>query len=304
MSLLLTFPGQGAQRAGMLHTLPEHPLISETLAQASEVLQQPVLELDSEQALHSTRAVQLCLLIAGVAMARLLLSAGVPATMVAGFSIGAWPAAVVAGVVDFAAALRLVALRGELMQAAFPSGYGMLAIQGLRQPQLEALLLELHQPAAPLYLANLNSDTQFVIAGEQGALARLNTAAHAAGAQACHRLAMSVPSHCPLLQAAAEQLRQAMQHIVLQAPRLLYLSSSRARVLFTAAQIADDLAMNMARQVRWGDSMRHAWERGIRTAWEMPPGQVLTGLTRPVFIDGHVLAVDGQAWQRLVLSAN
>ena len=123
----LVFPGQGAQQPGMLQRLPR-----ETLVEASDVLGEDVLLLDSAEALRTTRAVQLCLLIAGTAASRQLLQHGLTADYVAGLSIGAYPAAVVAGALSFSDALHLVSLRGELMQQAYPQGFGMTAIIGLR----------------------------------------------------------------------------------------------------------------------------------------------------------------------------
>ena len=92
------------------------------LTQARAVLGDEVDTLDSADALQHTRAVQLCLLIAGVAWARELQRQGVDPQMVSGLSIGAFPAAVIAGALDFASALRLVALRGDLMEQAYPHG--------------------------------------------------------------------------------------------------------------------------------------------------------------------------------------
>lgn len=113
MSSLLVFPGQGAQQPGMLQRLPPSPEVLACLQEAGEVLGQDVMQLDSPQALASTRAVQLCLLIAGVATARTLLQSAATVDYVAGLSIGAYPAAVVAGALEFADALRLVSLRGS-----------------------------------------------------------------------------------------------------------------------------------------------------------------------------------------------
>ena len=155
MSSLLVFPGQGAQRPGMLQALP-----ADVLEHASEALDEDVRALDSAEALASTRAVQLCLLIAGVAHARLLQHTP---DYVAGLSIGAYPAAVIAGALDFADALKLVSLRGELMQNAYPQGYGMTAIIGPELSTVESLLAEIHSPETPVYLANINADNQTVI---------------------------------------------------------------------------------------------------------------------------------------------
>jgi len=126
--------------------------------------------------------VQLCLLIAGVAATRLLAQRGHQPELVAGLSIGAYPAAVIAGALTFADALKLVALRGELMQQAYPHGYGMSAITGLTQAQLEPLLAEIHTATQPLYLANFNAQRQLIVAGRDTALAALEPLARAAPA--------------------------------------------------------------------------------------------------------------------------
>jgi len=283
MSIFFAFPGQGAQTPGMLSALPDTAPVRATLEEAADILQTPLTALDTPHALASTRAVQLCLLIAGVAAARLLAQRGHSPTLVAGLSIGAYPAAVTAGALTFADALHLVALRGELMQNAYPQGYGMSAITGLTQAQLEPLLAELHTAIQPLYLANLNAERQLVVAGSDTALTALEPHARAAGASAVHRLNMSVPSHCSLLDAPAQQLAAAFANISLQPPRLTWLSSTRARPLRDPAAIAEDLAFNMARQVHWQATIQSAHERGARLHLELPPGRVLTYLARPVF---------------------
>lgn len=283
MSVLFAYPGQGAQRPGMLAALPDEPPVRACLEQAADCLGQAPAELESAEALHGTRAVQLCLLIAGVAASRLLETRGHRPGLVAGLSIGAYPAAVVAGALDFDDALRLVALRGELMQAAWPEGYGMSAILGLEQAQLEALILAVRREHPPLYLANVNAERQLVVAGSEAALAALAERARAAGASAAKRLAVSVPSHCALLDEPAARLAEAFAGIRLHRPRVPYLSSSRARLVAEPAALADDLAGNMARRVEWLATLRSAYERGARLHLELPPGRVLSGLARPLF---------------------
>jgi malonate decarboxylase epsilon subunit len=290
MSTLFQFPGQGAQRPGMLHALPEHAEVRRTLTEAAEVLDTDPLSLDSAQALEHTRAVQLCLLIASVATARLLLNRGPAPQLVAGLSIGAYAAAVVAETLDFADALRLVARRGELMQEAYPRGYGMLALLGLGRSAVERLIAEHHRPEAPLYLANANADTQHVVAGSDAALAALAKAARAQGAAAAKRLAMSVPSHCPLLAEAATNLDQAFAGVELRTPRLAYLSGTSARRLVRAEQLRDDLAFNMARPIEWHATLEAARERGVHLVIELAPGSVLTQLARRVLPASGVLA--------------
>jgi malonate decarboxylase epsilon subunit len=190
----------------MLHTLPSHPETVRTLDEANTALGRDVLLLDSAGALRSTVAVQLSLLVAGVAMARVLAAHGAAPQMVAGLSIGAWPAAVVAGVLEFGDAVRLVELRARLMEDAYPSGYGMTAIGGLTRQQLEPLLAQCH---GPVYLANLNAPRQLVISGSTPALDAVAALALAHGASRAERLAVPVPSHCALLDDQARTLAPA-----------------------------------------------------------------------------------------------
>ena len=285
MSSLLVFPGQGAQQPGMLARLPR-----ETLNEASDLLGEDVTQLDSAEALRSTRAVQLCLLIAGVAASRQLAMAP---DYVAGLSIGAYPAAVVAGALGFSDALHLVSLRGELMQQAYPQGYGMTAIIGLDLATVEGLLARVHSAQMPVYLANINADNQLVIAGSDAAMKALAELAKGCGAGLAKRLAVSVPSHCPLLEAPAQRLAEAFAQVSLHTPKIGYLSGSRARPLIKPEDLRDDLAFNMCRIVDWRGTVQSAYERGVRLQIELPPGAVLTGLARRVFEQGTVIAYDG-----------
>ena len=281
MSSLLVFPGQGAQRTGMLQALP-----AAVLDEASDALGEDVRALDTAQALTNTRAVQLCLLITGVAHARLLEHTP---DYVAGLSIGAYPAAVIAGALGFSDAIKLVSLRGELMQNAYPQGFGMTALIGLELSTVEQLLAEIHSPETPVYLANINADNQTVIAGSDAAMTLV--AERIKGNGIAKRLAVSVPSHCALLQEPAQTLADAF--VALKAPRITYLSSTRARPIHNPDQLRDDLAFNMCRVVDWRGTVQSAYERGVRLQIELPPGAVLTGLSRRVFEQGTVIACEG-----------
>jgi len=305
MSVLFTFPGQGAQKPGMLHALPDHPETARTLDEATAALGRDALALDCAGALRSTVAVQLALLVAGVAFARVLAAHGAAPHMVAGLSIGAWPAAVVAGVLDFPDAVRLVQLRARLMEEAYPSGYGMTAIGGLTRQQLEPLLAQVRGPDAPVYLANLNAPRQLVIAGRAAALDAVAALALAHGASRAERLAVPVPSHCALLDEQAHALARAAAQVARRRPRITWISSSAARALFDGDRIVADLAANMARPVLWADTLRHAWERGARIAVEMPSGSVLTRLAQDAdFGAGTALCADGNRLDTLVRAAN
>lgn len=293
MSSLLVFPGQGAQQPGMLHALAQAMPVKACLEEAAGVLGEDVLALDSAWALINTRNVQLCLLIAGVASARLLLQDAPPPAYVAGLSIGAYPAAVISGALDFADALKLVRLRGELMQQAYPHGFGMTAIIGLEPAALEPLLAQVNSAQLPVYLANINADKQVVIAGSDAAMNAVAELARKSTGVQVKRLAVSVPSHCALLAEPAQMLAKAFAEVTMQAPLLGYLSGSSARRLVKAEQLRDDLAHNMCRLIDWRATVQSAWERGVRLQIELPPGTVLTGLARKVLEPGTVIAFAG-----------
>ncbi|WP_174509323.1 malonate decarboxylase subunit epsilon [Klebsiella oxytoca] len=284
MKILFTFPGQGTQRPGMLDNLPDGEAL---LADVRAVLGAETDKLDTPEALKHTRAVQLCLLIAGVAWARELMRHGVTPDMVSGLSIGAYPAAVIAGALDFRDALRLVALRGDLMEQAYPYGYGLTAIVGLQLNQVEKLMAD-----SGTYIANLNAETQIVIAGRDEDMAEVARKALEAGASKATRLAVSVPSHCALLDKPAAELAKAFESVTLSRPLHAYLSGTTGRVLWEPQKIADDLAFNMARTVQWQDAMVSANQRDARLALEMPPGSVLTGLTHLAGWQGEAICME------------
>lgn len=284
MKILFTFPGQGTQRVGMLNNLPDGERL---LNSVRAVLGDETERLDSVESLRHTRAVQLSLLIVGVAWARELIRNGVKPDIVSGLSIGAYPAAVIAGALDFSDAVRLVALRGDLMEKAYPHGYGLTAIVGLTVSQLQKLMVGSHT-----YIANLNAEMQTVIAGRDEDMAAVAQKSLAAGARKATRLAVSVPSHCALLNKPAAELFNAFSSVNLSPPSCAYLSSSTGRVIREPGKIVDDLAFNMARTVQWNDTVIAANQRDARLAIEMPPGNVLTGLTLQAGWQGDAICME------------
>ena len=197
MTVAFLFPGQGSQNAGLLQQLPQHAEVTRTLHEASEILGLDLDSIDNSEALHSTAAVQTALLIAGVATARALMAEQVRPAAVAGMSIGAFAAAVACGTLSFADALPLVRLRGELMQAAFPSGFGLATIEGLDEVHVEAIVERIRTAACPVYISNINAPQQIVVAGSEAALDAVTAQARQQGAHRAERLAVSVPSALP-----------------------------------------------------------------------------------------------------------
>jgi malonate decarboxylase epsilon subunit len=158
---------------------------------------------------------------------------------------------------------------------------------------VEALLAQVHSVDSPVYLANINADNQVVIAGSDEAMNAVAVLAKRRGAGLAKRLAVSVPSHCPLLDAPAKTLAEAFARVLLKSPTLGYLSGSRARPIINIEALREDLAYNMCRIVDWRGTVQSAYERGVRLQIELPPGAVLTGLARRVFEQGTVIAFDG-----------
>ncbi len=292
--VIFSFPGQGAQVPGMLHTLAGQIPCYGWYGRASDVLKEDVLTLDSPEALKTTRAVQLCILIAGVACSDWLVNHGAKPDFVSGLSIGAFPAAVVCGALGFEDAVRLVSLRGNLMQSAWPEGYGLCAINGVTEIPLMKLVDSINAPDMPVYMANFNASDQFVIAGSDVAMRRVLQLAQGRYSARVERLKVAVPSHCPLLEKTAIQFQKAVNAVSLQRPKIAYLSGSTGRVLWQQERIAEDIAFNMAKPVRWFNAMTAAYERGVRLAVEMPPGSVLTGLFTRVMEQGEAVAVQQQ----------
>ena len=298
--ILFTYPGQGAQIPGMLHSLSQTFPCQTWLDKASEALGEDVMALDTADALKRTRAVQLCILIAGVVMADRLIQEKMLPDFVGGLSIGAFPAAVTSGALDFTDALKVVSLRGELMESAYPDGYGLSAISGLIEKDVETLIAAVQSPDNPVYLANYNATDQFVIAGSEAAMQAVLEKAREKGATKTDRLAVAVPSHCPLLGQAAQKLFEAIRKVPFKRPAIAYLSGSTGRVLWQPERIADDLAFNMARPLYWADAMTAAYERGVRLAVEMPPGSVLTGLAKRVMTEGDAVSIQQEGFNTVL----
>ncbi len=286
------FPGQGSQRPGMLAHLRATRIGAESLAEAAEVLAQSPLAFDSVEAQRGTRATQLGLLIAGVASARLLAEQNIEADFVAGHSVGAFAAAVHAQALRFDDALRLVELRGRLMAQASPSGYGMAAIAGVPERTLQTWIDAARARGAMLYLANRNAARQFTVSGTESDLETLIAHARTHGASNALRLAVAAPSHSPLMDAVAEQMRIALHDTCVADARVPFATNRRARLETDSAAIGDDLASGVAHPVLWHEIVCALYERGVRTFIEMAPGKVLGNLAKSAFDDVHVFALD------------
>jgi malonate decarboxylase epsilon subunit len=275
-----------------LHRLPRHAEISRVLEEARTVQGHDLADLDTERALHSTVAVQLGILTAGVAAGRALRALAVEPSAVAGLSVGAFTAAVLCGALDFASALELVRARAELMQAAYPRSHGMGVIVGLTEGTVRQLVERASRPDAPVFLAGINAPTQLVIAGSDRGIEACFELARASGARGVERLSVSVPSHCLLLAEASRALAAHMAAVSVGAPLVPYITNVSARATTDPAVVRDDLSFNLMYPVRWHDSTSLLFERGVRLFIELPPGRVLTALAAAAFPEARAFAMD------------
>lgn len=291
MSISFLFPGQGAQRPGMLHDLPVHPAVKATLEEASRVLERDVLELDDERTLASTVSTQVAIYVAGVAVSRALAAEGVTPDAVAGLSVGAYAAATTCGALDFGTGVKLVHLRSSMMETQFTSGFGLAAVVGLDEEQVSELVRRATTPEYPVYVANLNAPRQIVVAGALPGVDGVVELALAIGCKKAERLTVVVPSHCPLLQNVADTLQTAVADLPPARATAQYVTNRRARPTRVIDKIREDFATNIAHPVRWHDSTQILVEMGTTLFVEANPGQVLTSLVTEAFPQVPAIAV-------------
>ncbi|OKB68496.1 [acyl-carrier-protein] S-malonyltransferase [Serratia marcescens] len=281
------FPGQGSQTVGMLAELAaQYPIVEETFGEASSALGYDLWQLVQQgpaEELNKTWQTQPALLAASVAIFRVWQQQGgkAPALM-AGHSLGEYSALVCAGVLDFKAAIRLVELRGKLMQEAVPEGTGaMSAIIGLDNDAIAKACEESAQGQV-VSPVNFNSPGQVVIAGNKEAVERAGAACKAAGAKRALPLPVSVPSHCALMKPAADKLAVALQDIAFNAPQVPVVNNVDVRTENDPEAIRSALVRQLYSPVRWTESVEFIAAQGVTSLLEVGPGKVLTGLTKRI----------------------
>ncbi|CDH19067.1 ACP S-malonyltransferase [Xenorhabdus bovienii] len=293
----MVFPGQGSQSLGMLADLAtEFPLVEQTFAEASAVLGYDLWALVQQgtaEELNKTWKTQPALLAASVAIWRIWQQkGGKQPSMMAGHSLGEYSALVCAGVIEFQQAIRLVELRGKLMQEAVSEGQGaMYAIIGLDNESIAKACEESAQGQV-VSPVNFNSPGQVVIAGEKEAVERAGAACKAAGAKRALPLAVSVPSHCALMKSAADQLAAALQSIVFNQPQFPVVNNVDVKAEESADAIRDALVRQLYNPVRWTESVEYIAAQGTEQLLEMGPGKVLTGLTKRIVDTLNAVAVN------------
>ena len=285
--LAFVFPGQGSQSLGMLAELADaHPVIRDSFDEASQGAGVDLWALSQdgpEEQLNRTEFTQPALLAAGVAVWRAWQAqGGAQPAVLAGHSLGEYAALVAAGALSLADGARMVRLRGQLMQDAAPAGTGaMAAVLGAE----DALVEEVCQAASGegvVVAANYNSPGQIVIGGDAAAVDRALAMLAERGVRKAVKLAVSVPSHTPLMREAANRLSEAMAALDWREPALPVVQNVDAEVHSGAQAIRDALARQLYLPVQWTGCVRALAARGTTRVAECGPGKVLAGLAKRI----------------------
>lgn len=284
----MVFPGQGSQTVGMLAELAgDYPIVQETFKQASEVLGYDLWQLVQEgpaEELNKTWQTQPALLTASVAVYRVWQQKypELKPEVMAGHSLGEYSALVCAGVLDFQDAVKLVELRGKLMQQAVPEGTGaMYAIIGLDNDAIINACKQAEQGEV-VSAVNFNSPGQVVIAGAKAAVERAAALCKEAGAKRALPLAVSVPSHCALMKPAADQLSVSLESITLKEAGVSVLNNVDVKAETDAVAIRNALVRQLYSPVRWTETVEKMAQNGVEVLVEVGPGKVLNGLTKRI----------------------
>lgn len=285
--LAFVFPGQGSQSLGMLAELAAaHPVVRAAFDEASEGAAVDLWALSQqgpEEQLNQTEFTQPALLAAGVATWRAWEAAGGPRPgLLAGHSLGEYAALVAAGAISLADGARLVRERGRLMQLAVPAGTGaMAAVLGAEDAQVADACREASTDEV-VVPANYNSPGQIVIGGHAAAVDRAMVVLSAQGVRKMVKLAVSVPSHTPLMRDAADRLGEVMAGMAWREPALPVVQNVDGAVHEGVAAIRDALVRQLYLPVRWTDCVQSLATRGATRVAECGPGKVLAGLCKRI----------------------
>lgn len=287
MSLAFIFPGQGSQSVGMLKDLSENfSEVSATFTEASDALGYDLWSLIQDgpaEKLNRTDITQPAMLASAVATWRVWQAKGgaMPA-MMAGHSLGEYTALVCADSLDFVDAVKLVSKRGQFMMQAVPAGTGaMAAILGMSDEAVRQVCLDAAQGEV-LEAVNYNSPGQVVVAGNKAAVERVTVLAKEQGAKRALELPVSVPSHCALMQPAAEKLADTLAGISFKAPSIPVINNVDVTTATTEADIRDALRRQLFSPVRWVETIEKMSVEGVDRVVECGPGKVLLGLNKRI----------------------
>lgn len=286
MSLAFIFPGQGSQSVGMLASFADNPTVQSTFQEASSALGYDLWDLCQNgpaEELNKTEKTQPALLTASVALWRLWCEKnGSKPEFFAGHSLGEYSALVCSDVLSLTDAVRLVEARGQFMQQAVPAGTGkMAAIIGLDDELIQQACEESAEGEV-VSPVNYNSPGQVVIAGSASAVERAMSACKDKGAKRALPLPVSVPSHCALMEPAAEQLAEKLNGLSLNEPQVSVINNVDVSVETNSDAIKQALIRQLHNPVRWTETIEKLKQAGVTDLVECGSGNVLSGLNKRI----------------------
>jgi len=277
------FPGQGAQHPGMGEDLLAYPVIKRCFEEAADALGYDVSVLCREEGaekLKETRWVQPGLFALETAVARLVMEeAGIKPAMAAGLSLGEYAALTIAGAFDFADAVRLVALRGELMERAGKGKGTMAAILGLDRETVEKAV-ESGRQAGPVWVCNVNAPVQLVIGGSDQGVKTASEAAKELGARRVMPLSVAGPFHTSYLQEAEEGLYKALKEVDVKPCAIPVYANVTGKPHGDPDNIRRTLAEHVTHPVLWMDCVEAMADAGCDQWYEIGPGRTVSGLIK------------------------
>ncbi len=279
------FPGQGSQVIGMGKDFYDNfDEVKCLYEEASETLGYDVAGLSftgPADELNKTYRTQPCLLVASIAAFTALGLKGVTPSAVAGHSLGEYSALVAAGSISFADAVRLTEIRGRIMQEAVPAGKGLMAaILGIDRGVIDTLCKGID--SGYVSVANYNCPGQIVVSGEKHAVEALLAKAKEAGARRAIPLAVSVPSHCALMEDAGRKFEEILKDFRISDAVLPFVNNVDARFISDAGEIRSSLVRQLSQSVLWEDCISAIAAKGLKTFIEVGPGKVLSGLVKRI----------------------
>ncbi len=295
-NLAFVFPGQGSQSVGMLADLAaSYPEVKHAFERASDALGRNLWSIVSEgpvEELNQTHNTQPAMLAAGVAVWDVWCKhSDIRPAWMAGHSLGEYTALVCSEAMSFEDGIKLVAARGRLMQEAVPHGTGaMAAILGLEDHQVVQVCANVAENEI-VSAVNFNSPGQVVIAGNVAAVERAMLAAKEAGAKRAVLLPVSVPSHCTLMESAAQKLDEQLQHTVIDTPKMTLIHNVDVASHSAPEVIRNALKEQLYKPVRWADSIKFMHDQGVTCFVECGPGKVLVGLNKRIAKDAEQLSI-------------
>ena len=289
------YPGQGAQKAGMGKDFYENsPLARDIYDRASECLELDMRALCFEEndLLDQTEYTQAAMVTTCLAMTAVLNEQGAEADVTAGLSLGEYCAIAEAGAMDLLDAIRLVRVRGQLMQHTVPTGEGaMAAVLGMDADQIDAVI----EPIANVTVANYNCPGQIVITGGTAGIEQASKALKEAGAKRVVSLNVSGPFHSPMLRSAGEKLGKELSAVQLGELKIPYVTNVTAEYVTDSSEIRELLTRQVYSPVRWEQSIRKMIAQGVDTFVEIGPGRTLTGFLRK--INRNVTVYQVNTWE-------